>query len=424
MKHALLLLLSTTAFGQQSHLSLNLDEAERLAIQNSPRFDAARLRAEALGQQPAQYRANLMPQVTANLTGAGATTDSRIGAGALNNPIIYSRFASGITATQLVYDFGRTGELVNSASSRARAGSQYADATRADVLLRVHRAYLGALRSREIVRVAEQTVQARQLLTDQVKALADAKLKSGLDLSFAQVSLSEAKLLRESAANERLAADAALSAALGLPGVTTFDLEDVDSPPVSGLDPDELISEALRKRPDLEARRSEVQAARQFAEAERKLKYPTIAAIGSAGVIPARVDGLKSADYVAGGINLGLPFLNGGLFKARAAEAQLRARAAEKDVTDMQIETGRAVRTAVLGVTTAAARVDLARQLLTHAEQSLDLAKARYDLGLSSIVELSQAELARTSAQLQATNAKYDYILQRSILRFETGSLR
>ncbi|MCU1261383.1 MAG: outer rane efflux protein, partial [Bryobacterales bacterium] len=53
-----------------------------------------------------------------------------------------------------------------------------------------------------------------------------------------------------------------------------------------------------------------------------------------------------------------------------------------------------------------------------------DLAKARYDLGLSSIVELSQAQLNKTSAEIASASAKFDYALQRAVLDFQTGVVR
>ena len=95
---------------------------------------------------------------------------------------------------------------------RLRADAQEQDVTlvRADVLLDVDRAYFDALRAQAVERVAEQTVGARQLVVDQVTALAASGLKSGLDLSFARVNLSQAQLLRLQARGDVQAAFAAL----------------------------------------------------------------------------------------------------------------------------------------------------------------------------------------------------------------------
>jgi outer membrane protein len=140
-------------------------------------------------------RSNLYPTSLGSVTGAGALNNSRIAAGALSNSIIYDRLATGFTVGQTITDFGRTSNLVASSRLHAQAQQESATATRADVLLQVNRGYLGALRSQTVLVVAEQTVAARQLIVDQITTLANSKLRSGLDVSFANVNLSEAKLL-------------------------------------------------------------------------------------------------------------------------------------------------------------------------------------------------------------------------------------
>ena len=69
-------------------------------------------------------------------------------------------------------------------------------------------------------------------------------------------------------------------------------------------------------------------------------------------------------------------------------------------------------------------RVDLTRQLLAQATDALDLAQQRYNLGLSSIVELTQAQLNKTEAEIAEATARYDYQSKTAALRFETGALR
>jgi outer membrane protein len=119
-----------------------------------------------------------------------------------------------------------------------------------------------------------------------------------------------------------------------------------------------------------------------------------------------------------------IPVLNGGLFKARRTEAELKVKAAASNVTDLANRVARDGRVAYLNAATAYERVGLTAQLLKQAQLALDLAQSRYELGLSSIVELSQAQLSLTSAQISSTSAKYDYQSQRSVLAYQTGTLR
>ena len=91
---------------------------------------------------------------------------------------------------------------------------------------------------------------------------------------------------------------------------------------------------------------------------------------------------------------------NKGLFSARGAEAGLRARAEEQRLRDLENRVARDVRTAWLDARPAFLRLDLTAQLLTQATDAADLAQSRYDIGLGSIVELSQAQLNKTRAEL------------------------
>jgi outer membrane protein len=398
---------------------LTLEQARELAVANHPAIAAQRFSAEAAAERPVQTGAARYPTVTGNFTGAGAPENTRLAAGNLNNPVIYSRVATGLSVNQLLFDFGRTSKLMRSERTASVAAEVEVDVARQNVLLEVDRSYFAALRAGALVKVAEATVTARQVVVDQIRELARARMKSGLDLSFAEVGLEEAKLLVASALNEKKAAHADLAAAMGFPATQHFELVDQKAQ-IEPLALSDLVPAALQKRPDLQARALEAEAAKQFVEAERASKWPTVSAIASAGWIPERDAALRGS-YSAAGLTINLPFLNGGLFRSREREAEQRARAAAEREKSVRLQIVREVNNAFLNVNTAAERVDLSARLLEHARQAMDLAQSRYDLGLSSIVELSQAQLAVTSAAIQNVNASYDYQLQRAILANRIG---
>lgn len=418
------LLPAACCLAQNQTLQLTLAEAEKLALQNNPRITSAKLTAAAAYQVPTELRSALQPALSGNLTSVGADSGSRLAAGGLNNPVVYSRFGSGLSISQTLTDFGRTGNLVQSARLRAEAQDQVSETVKAQVLLATARAYFGTLRAQTVLRVARETVTARQLVADQVSALAQARMKSELDLSFARVNLNEAKLLLADAQNGLAANEADLATAMGIPGQTAFTL--ADEPMPNEILPDTvqpLLQEALHNRPELADLRLQREAARRFVQAERALFFPSVGVIGTAGFVPAGQDAIPGR-YGAVGLNISIPVLNGGLFKARRAEAELREKAVAENVSDVTNQIARDVRVAWLNAQTAFERVNLTAQLLTQAQLALDLAQRRYDLGLSSIVELSQAQLNLTSAQIAGAGARYDYLLQRSVVDYQTGVLR
>jgi outer membrane protein len=417
------MLLVALPAGAQPVATLSLRDAESRALQNHPDILAGQYAAQAGAELTREARSAYFPTVYGNVTGAGAQDGSRIAAGALNNPIILDRVAAGVSVSQLLTDFGRTSDLVQTASLRAQALQQSVVTDRADVLLRVDRAYFSALRAQAILRVASDTVAARQLVADQVGALAQSNLKSGLDLSFAKVSLSEAQLLLVQARNDQAAAFAALAAALGQSDAPAYTLSEEPLPAPPPIDDAAVIARALRERSDVASERLARESAAKFADAEHALWLPTISAIGAAGVAPIRQDGLNP-NYAAIGVNVSVPLTNGNLFAARHTEARLRASAEGERLRDLENRVARDVRLALLDAQSAFQRLDLTNQLLEQASQAQELAEARYNLGLSSIVELTQAQLNKTRAELEQASARYDYLARMAALRYQTGTLR
>jgi len=422
MRYSLLFLLSASALAQgPTHLTLA--EARRLAIQNNPQFGAAKFLAAAADQVPMEYRSAYEPTLTANLTGVGADNGSRLAAGGLNNPVVYNRLGSGLSINQMITDFGRTGNLVAMAKLRAEAQNEATETTRAGILLAVSRAYFAVLRAQAVLKVATQTVEARKLVADQVSALADSKLKSTLDVSFANVNLSEARLLLSQAQNDLQSSETELATAMGLPNEQAFDLADEAIPGQLPDRVDDLLRTAMQSRPELRDLRLQESAAERFTRAERALALPNIGVIGSAGFAPQAYETVPNR-YGAIGVNVSVPLFNGGLYKARRTEAELRAKATAQNVNDLENRVARDVRVAFLNATTAYDRMGLTKQLLDQAQLALDLAQTRYDLGLGSIVELSQAQLGLTSAQISNTSALYEYQAQRVAIDYATGVLR
>jgi outer membrane protein len=407
----------------QASQSLTLQEAEQIAIQNHPQIQAATHLASAAAAQAIEVRSAYYPQAYGSLTGVEAEHNSRVAAGGLNNPIIYDRFAEGFTVGQLVTDFGRTYELVKSSNLKAQAQQENVATTRADVLLRLNEAYYAALKAQSVLLVAEQTVKSRQLVSDQTGALQKSNLKSGLDVSFANVDLAQAQLLLIQAQNDVQASNAELSDALGYSDQRTFQLVDQLLPASPPADVTPLIQEALKSRPELIRQDLNVKSAESFAAAERDLSFPTISVLGTTGLIPYRQDALDSR-YAAAGFNVNIPIFNGRLFTARRNEARSIAQAQEQYRRELQNRIVRDVRTAWLNANSAFQRLAVTEQLLTESTQAFDLAQSRYGLGLSSIVELSQAQLNKTQAEIARVSAQYNYEAQIAYLNYQVGRMR
>lgn len=412
------------AIAAQSAQQLTLDDAEKIAIQNHPQIQAAQYVAEAADQRVRQARSAYLPTAVGSLTGVESEHNSRVAAGGLNNPIIYDRYSNGVQVNQLVTDFGRTHELVKSSNLHAKAEEENIVTSRATVLLGVDQSYYNVLKARAVLDVAKETVKDRQLVSDQVTALEQNKLKSGLDVSFANVDLAQAQLLLVQAQNDLQASYAELSSALGYADQRTFELEDREhaaaTPPG---DEEAAIQLALRDRPELISQRFAVSSAQSYVTAERDLWMPTVSAVGVAGLTPVHEAELGPR-YAAGGVNVNIPLFNGHLYGALRGEANAQAHAQEQYLRAQQNAVVRDVQHAWLDANSGYQRLGLTEQLLEQASKALELAQARYKLGLSSIIEFSQAQLNKTQAEIAQASARYDYQAELAVLAFQSGQIR
>ncbi len=416
----MIVLCAALLLAQAAPETLTLDQAVSEALKANPRIDAARLLALAVEQGQVQASSALLPQISSNISGSAAPRNTRLLTQGIQNPLMLTRVALGFGVNQLLYDFGRVRSLVDAARQRTLAEQQAARATRAQVSLAVTQAYLAALRAEAVERVALETISARETLLDKIRTLADNQLKSELDVQFAAVAVSEAKLLLTTTRNERAAASAELALLMGLRQPRPWTL--VDPPSAAATDdPAALVEEALRRNPEAERQRALLDAALQQAKAERRAMLPSVNAIAGAGVIPAHTEPNLRDSFSVAGVAVSIPIFNGKQLESRRAEADLRAQAARRTLTEAENRISRDVAVTLLQIQNAAERQSLANEFVASARTALSLAQARYDLGLSSVVELNQAQLALISAEIQLATARFDGQLQRAILDFHAG---
>jgi outer membrane protein len=404
--------------------NLTRTEAEQMAIKNNPRIGVGRLLALAQHQVVRETKAAELPTLAGSITAMDANEASRISAGSLTASRLLEHVGAGGGATQLITDFGRTKNLVASAKLQEKAQNANAMATTEDIVLATDQAFYNALQAEALLKVARQNVDTRQTTETQVSELTKNKLKSTLDLSFADVNLSQAKLLLLDAQNNADSTMAALDAVLGLDKQVTYNLVE-DSTPLQppAPDADRLIQLGLQQRPDLQALNYNQQAAVIFSRAQRDQMFPTISAAGTAGSVPVRPDQYYTSNWWGGvGVNMNIPIFNGFLYSAQAKQASIRAQAASEQSRDLRDQIVRDVRTSWLAANTAFRRVSVTAELLKQANLALALAQTRYQLGLSSIVELSQAQYQQTDAAIGNTNAQYQYRFALAALNYQIGA--
>src|ERR1700685_515400 len=213
-------------YGQAANPPLSLEQARAMALKNHPQVLASQAMYQRAGQLTREARSAYYPTINGDVTGSQAEVNSRVGAGILNASRLFNHAGTGLTLSQLITDSGRTQNLVANSKLQAQASNRDYQATRYDVVLAVDQAYYEVLLAEQLINVSQQTVKTRQTVVDQVSELTKNKLKSNVDLSFAEVNLSDAKLMLLRAEARLHAAYAELGRALGTQHDVEYQLTD------------------------------------------------------------------------------------------------------------------------------------------------------------------------------------------------------
>jgi outer membrane protein len=217
-----------------------------------------------------------------------------------------------------------------------------------------------------------------------------------------------------------------LSRAMGLDQPVNYQLAEEPAPQGPPPDAETLVADAIQNRPELKQLRLQAQAAQHFEQAEADLTRPSISFIGVGGAAPYLDQDPRVAPhgYEAAAVNMEIPVFNGHLFSARRQAAHYQTLASEQRVRNLQQQIERDVRAAWVTATTAYQRIPVTEDLLKQAQLALDLAQERYQLGLASIVEITQAQLNLTQAQIENVSARYEYQTAYAALQYTIGALR
>lgn len=404
---------------------LSLQQAIETGLQNHPIVQEANAGLVASAARREQTKSLYYPQISADVNGAAgaARTNARFitPAGGLIQPNL-SAYTAGLIASQRIYDFGFTKNLVESSQYGVRAQEQDVNARRALVIVNVQRSYLNSLKRQRLVRIAEETVRERGLIAGQVDMLHRQQLKSKLDLDLVRVELMNAESLLVRSRNDLKASFADLNRVMGIAGAEDYTLEDVPIDVTTPRALADLITDSLA-HPELKRAKEQTAAAEARKRAMKSQYLPTVSAIASGGYFdtfdPTR--NVATGGWWAAGGLVSMPLFTGGLIENQVKEASAQEAAANAQSLNIEQTLTQQVTNAYLDTLTFAQQIKLAEELVKTAQEALNLAKQRYKLGLGTIVEVTQAEVGLTAAQTKLAEAQYDYKIAEVTLAYAAG---
>jgi outer membrane protein len=401
---------------------VTLAQAIDTARAHQPSLRQVHANTEAASAVADEARAALLPQLaaTADYWRATANTILRPGVAVTNltgtSSKSYNFYASGITLTQLLYDFGQTSQRWRAERASAEAAALLESSAAQQLELNVRATFFGARANKALVVVAEQTVANLRRHADQTQAFVGAGTRPDIDLYQARADLAAAEVQLINAQNNYSQARAQLNQVMGVEGTIDFDVADDSLGPTPGENAptDVLMSEAIKGRPELASLLSQGRAQELILKSVRGQYGPSIAAV--AGVADGGDAWERLSWNAQAGVSLSWFLYQGGATRAtvRETEARLRGVDAQVDVLRQQIRLQ--IEQVRLGIVAARASQESARRAQENAQVRLKLAEGRYQAGVGNIIELSDAQVALTAASTQVVSAEFQLATARAQL--------
>jgi outer membrane protein len=326
------------------------------------------------------------------------------------------------TLTLPLFTSGRISSSIAAAEARGRGAGAQARGAQEDVKLAVAEAYVGVLRARKALAVAESNVTTLESMEGDVSAMFERELVPKNDLLAVQVALANARQGRLKAANAVELAVASYNRRLGEPLSRHVDLEE-QLPVPQGLPGElgELVQEAVERRAELNSLDEQATAYGQLAKAERARALPQFSVTGAYNYLENTF--LDDQDFASVGIGVQWSVFDGGQTRKRAAALDRTRRATEQQRADVASMIELQVRQTWLDVGETRERVIVATDAVEQAEENLRIARERYGAGLGTQTQLLEAETLRVQALRNRDDAGLDAGLAKLRLARAVGAL-
>jgi outer membrane protein len=406
--------------------TLTLDQALETARAQQPQLRQAAANTQASLARSDAALAPLLPQVggiadyqrsTANyVSRPGSLPGQLSGGGGTESWTTFNYFNLGLSASQLLYDFGQSRSRWRSAQASAAAQRDTEHSTLQQVLFGVRSAYFQARAAKGLVKVASDTLANQEKHLEQTEGFVEAGTQAEIALAQSKTDVANAKVQLITAENAYETAKAQLNNAVGVEGPTDYDVADETQPPVEGEDgtTDALLAEALQSRPELAALVNEVRAQELTLSAARGAFGPSVNL--STGFTDAG-DQFSSLTWNwSAAVGISIPLFQGGLIRAQVREAEATLTSVKSQLEGLRQQVRLDIEQARLAVRATKATLSASGEALVNAQEQLRLAEGRYETGVGSIIELGDSQVALTSAGQQKVQAEYNLAQARAQL--------
>ena len=401
----------------QNTLDVTLDDCLKFALGNNPRIQAAIQDVFASDARIKQAWSNWFPQVSWQ-TGYTRIRQLQL-SDVLDKTLVYNYYTLGqISLSEMLYDFGVTQNQVTIRKLENKQYNLILTETINDVICDVKRAYYYVLYSIEQKKVAQEMVERYQLFYEQAKAFYTAGTKPKVDLTIAQVNLSNSKLNLIEAENAVDIAMAKLNNAMGLPYMFRYKIQDILKYNPCSVSLDEAVNIAKESRPDFKLASTKIETARQNLQLTKKSWAPQLTIEGQYQIGGRTFTSNYGYNF---GAFLNFPTINGMLIRQEIKEAKsLHSREianAMNTHNNIYLE----IQNAFYLLREKMNKIPVSTVNVKQAKENYELSFGRYRVGVGDPVELKEAQVQLQNAELQYYNTLYEYNCARANLEKAIG---
>jgi outer membrane protein len=386
--------------------TLSFEQAVKLALDHHPSLKAAQASERSAEAALTQARSGYFPSL--NLSAGATRTEGAF----VFNPSFpprdqrYTNYATTLQGQLTVYDFGKTGGRVAANGNFVEASSFDFQATRNNVIANVQLAYLNFIQTGQVIKVNEETVaQAEQHLV-RAKAFYSVGKRPEFDVTQSEVDLANARVNLIRSRNQMRLAKVQLENAMGVHPGESYVVSDAFTIPPFNTTLDSVKAMAFARSPELLAARARFQANQALVSATWRQHLPTLSATGN--YIWSAFDFPLFSRWNAG-FTLSLPIFQGFSVSAQVEQARANANVAQANIEVLAETITLEAEQAYWALQEAQERIIAAAKLVEQAEQNLKLAEARYNSGVGSAIEITDAQVSRSNARITHIQAVYDY---------------
>jgi outer membrane protein len=406
---------------------LTLDAAIHLVRENNPALKAAAEEMSAADARVTRSRSAYFPQITASAgyTWLDPVSEVSFGGGAPLQFMPHDNYDAKVTARATLLDFGKRGNNVDLALTGKKTAEHSLELARRELSWQTVQLFYGILFLHENLRVEEKQIAALNKALEYSTKRYQAGAATPFDLFSTKVRIAAARNrtldleheLRRSELNLRRLTGITENKPLMLQG--SFAVTPTGSRTESG-----LVAQALEQRLELQLSRENERAAQLHRSLATKEGMPVVTGSISYGTSNGyQPDIHEMRNNVSGNLNLEIPLFTGFRTSAERQEsaAQLRAATQKRLDTEQQVKTD--VEETLHALQTASEKMKTTEVQVQQAELAAKHARARYENGMATALDLLDTEASLSQAELARLQAAYAYVLNNYTLKRATGEI-